>query len=233
MIKILVTGFSAFPGVPANPSSALLVALHKRSRSRLLRFGIALELRELPVTYAGLDRRLAALAKEIAPDAILQFGVAGRRKTISVEMVARNRANILRPDAAGSPAPAATVIAYGPRAITTRVPAERIAAALRQERIAGKVSRHAGDYICNASFYQALALANVPCVGFIHIPYPRRRLPSRRGFRPPSNSDKTPRFDDLARAAEIAFIIIARTIRQHRLEASRGASAGPPRQTKS
>ena len=228
MIKILVTGFGAFPGVPANPASALLFALNKTSRRRLRRLGIALELRDLAVTYGGLSPRLAALAKEIAPDAILQFGVALRRKAISVEMLARNRANILHPDASGAPAPTGVVAARGPSTLTSRIPAAEIVAALRRQGIAGEASRNAGDYICNASFYSALGLANVPCVGFIHIPRPRRRLPLRRGFPHHSNSDKNPRLDDMRRAAEIALIVIARAVRRRRLAASHAASSFLP-----
>ena len=219
MIKILVTGFGAFPGVSANPSSALLFALNEKCRRRLERFGIALELRELPVTYDGLSPRLGALAKNLAPDAILQFGVAARRKTISVEVVARNRANILHPDASGASASSRILTAGGPGALTTRVPALEIVAALRRQGLAGALSHNAGDYICNASFYRALALANVPCVGFIHIPPPRRRLPLRRGCPHPYHRDQRPRLDDMVSAAEIALIVIARAARRRRLEA--------------
>lgn len=218
-IKILVTGFGAFPGVPANPSSTLLLALSRKSLGRLERLGITLALRELPVTHAGLSQCLAALAEDIAPDAILQFGVAARRKAISVEMLARNRVSILHPDASGAPASAGVVAARGPTALATRIPAAQIAAALRGRGIGARLSRNAGDYICNASFYHALAFANVSCVGFIHIPLPRRRLPLRRRFPYSANSDKNPRLDDMLRAAEIALIVIARAVRQRRLEA--------------
>jgi pyroglutamyl-peptidase len=221
MIKILVTGFSAFPGMPANPSAALLLALNKKSRSRLQRLGIAVELRELPVAYDGLGLRLAALAQDNAPDAILQFGVAGRRKAISIEMLARNRANILHPDAFGAPAPAGILTARGPHALMMRVPAIEIAAALRRHGIPCALSRNAGDYICNASFYHSLALANVACVGFIHIPSPRRRRPLRHGCRHPLNVDKNPRFDELVRAAEIALIVVGRAVRRARLESAK------------
>jgi pyroglutamyl-peptidase len=204
MIKILVTGFGAFPGVPSNPSSALLSALKKRRR-RLQRFGIALELRELPVTYAGLPQRLARLAKEIRPDAILQFGVASGREVISVEKFARNHVDTRHPDASGKPAFKDVLVAHGPRALKTRIPDSEIVAALRRAGIPSAMSNDAGDYVCNASFYHALRLANVRCVGFIHIPFPR----ARRGAR----KDKRPHFEDIVRAAEIALIIIARALR--------------------
>lgn len=201
MMKILVTGFGAFPGMPANPSAALLSALDKKSRGRLRRFGIALELRELPVVYAGLPMRLARLAKEIRPGAILQFGVAGGRDVVSIEMFARNAANLRHPDASGRPARKAALVAQGPRVLKTRIPGPELVAALRRAGIRSELSRDAGDYVCNASFYHALRLANVRRVGFIHIPHPERVQ---------HGGNVRPRFDDIVRAAEIAAITIAR-----------------------
>lgn len=205
MIKILVTGFGAFPGVPSNPSSALLFALKKKSRSRLQRFGIALELRELPVTYAGLRMRLARLANEIRPDAILQFGVAGGREVICVEKFARNHVDTRNPDASGKPAPKDVLVAHGPSVLKARIPDSEIVAALRRAGIPSALSRDTGDYVCNASFYHALRLAKVRAVGFIHIPFPRVQHAATK--------DKKPRFEDIVRAAEIAIVIVARALR--------------------
>ncbi len=204
MIKILVTGFGAFPGVASNPSSALLFALKKRS-NRLKRFGIALELRELPVAYAGLRMRLARLANEIRPDAILQFGVAGGREFISVEKFARNHVDTRNPDASGKPPFKDALVAHGLSALKTRIPDAEIVAALRRAGIPSAMSNDAGNYVCNASFYHALRLAKVRAVGFIHIPFPRLRRSAAK--------DKKPRFEDIVRAAEIAIVIVARALR--------------------
>ena len=206
MIKILVTAFGAFPGARANRTLSLLDALAKRSR-RFERLGITLDLRALSVVYRGLDSKLMQLVDETKPDAIFQFGLAGRRKAITVESLARNRANPLHPDAARRLAPHPSVVRHGPSAMRARVPVTEIVAALQRAGIASKASRNAGDYICNVSFYHALALVHAPFVGFIHIPNPRQ---AKHGDR----KDKRPRFEDITRAAEIALIVIARAIRR-------------------
>lgn len=213
MIKVLVTGFGAFPGTCRNPSSALLAALRKR-RMRLARLGIGLELCALPVVYAGLRPRLAKLAGETRPDAIVHFGLAGRRKIISVETRARNRVNLLHPDAAGAPAHGLTGMAGGAEFVQARVPAPQIVAALRRAGIASGLSNDAGDYLCNASFYHSLVAADAACVGFIHIPTPRRRMARSSPRQDSPHKDKRPRFADVVAAAEIALVIIARAVRQ-------------------
>lgn len=213
MIKVLVTGFGAFPGTCRNPSLALLAALHKR-RMRLARLGIDLELRVLPVVYAGLGPRLAKLAGEIRPDAIIHFGLAGRRKIISVETRARNHVNLLHPDAAGARPPRLALLPSGPEIVKARVPAPQIVAALRQAGIASGLSNDAGNYLCNASFYHSLVAADATCIGFIHVPAPRRRMARSSPRQDSPRKDKRPRFADVVAAAEIALVIIARAVRQ-------------------
>jgi pyroglutamyl-peptidase len=218
MINILVTGFAAFPGCHTNPCLALLAALEKKRR-RLARLGIVLELHTLPVVYAGLDLRLANLVAETQPDAILHFGLAGRRWLISVETRASNHVSLIRPDAAGAYPKAAQLRSGAPQTIKARLPARGIAAAWRQAGIGGVLSNNAGDYVCNASLYYALTGADVACLGFIHIPPSRPRMARRSADA--SRGETPPSFSDLVTASEIALMIIARTVRQSRLTSAR------------
>ncbi|MHB8885947.1 MAG: pyroglutamyl-peptidase I [Methylovirgula sp.] len=209
MIKILVTGFGGFPGAHHNPSLALLAVL-LRKRARLARLGIMVELRALPTVYAGLGSRLAQLAVDLQPDAILHVGLAGRRKIISLETRARNRVSPLRPDAHGARPQDLAVLPSAPHILATRMPTRQILSAWQRAGIAGGLSNDAGDYLCNATLYHSLvAQTDAACIGFIHIPHPRRHA-----SRPFQQGRKPPRLADIGLAAEMALVIIATAARQ-------------------
>jgi pyroglutamyl-peptidase len=194
MSRILVTGFGPFPGVTDNPSEDLMRALEARVK-HFKQLGILLEARTLPVVYGGLAARLSALIRETAPDAILHFGVASRRKTISVETRAHNRRHPRAVDAQGAQPGSAILHVDGPATIGVQIPAAKIAA---------QTSRDAGRYLCNATLYETLrAQPHLPA-GFIHIP-----LPGRRG---------APDFRDIVEAADIAIVALAAHV--HRAQSS-------------
>jgi pyroglutamyl-peptidase len=200
MITVLATGFGAFPGVRNNPSDALMRHLAAR-RGRFARLGIHLETHVLPVVYEGLAARLARLADETKPDAILHFGVAARRKIISVETRAHNRRRLSAADAQGE-RPASGIIDFnGPETIAVRIPAAQIVAKIRSAGIAAALSHDAGRYLCNATLYETLRKRGHLPAGFIHIPLPGR---DRTGLD----------FGDMAAAAEIAIIAVAAYHRQ-------------------
>jgi len=194
MTRILVTGFAAFPGVRSNPSATLMAALEKK-RDRFARLGICFETRVLPVAYEGLASRLAALNAETRPDAILHFGVAARRRCISIETRAHNRANPRAPDAQGE-RPRSNVLSFeGPETISVRIPAAQIAAQIRRAGIAVEVSHDAGAYLCNATLYETLRTHKDLPAGFVHVPVPGR-----------PNDMSRPSFADIVTAAEIAIV---------------------------
>ncbi|MCX8254707.1 MAG: pyroglutamyl-peptidase I, partial [Beijerinckiaceae bacterium] len=91
---VLVTAFGAFPGARTNPTLAILARL-ERSRGRLARLGIDLHGLALPVVYDALAPALRTAAAASRPDAVLHLGLAGRRRWLSVETRAVNRAGPL------------------------------------------------------------------------------------------------------------------------------------------
>jgi pyroglutamyl-peptidase len=169
---ILVTGFGAFPGAPENPTQLLMRTLAVLER-RLARRGVKLERRVLPVIYDEIGSTLERLIAEIAPDAMLHFGLAARRSAISVETRAVNRLGLMHPDAVGHLPKTRSVLSNGEAfSLKARVPTSRLHAALRQAGIASALSIDAGDYVCNQTFYLSLAMAEGTQrrVGFIHVP---------------------------------------------------------------
>lgn len=169
--RILICAFGPFPGVAVNPSQQLASDLLRLRRPALCGIQIALEI--LPTRWdalARLDARLAAFD----PDAVLLLGVAARRRRVSIEMQAVN-ATRAAPDAARRHPPARHLAADGPPLLRTCVPAGPLANALRRIGIPATPSRDAGRYLCNASYFHALAWAGRQSgrprpVLFVHLP---------------------------------------------------------------
>ena len=178
---LLITGFGPFPGMPRNPAEAL--ARHIRAHPRL-RLGSAVPPRVLVMrtAYRSLDADLApALAER--PAAVLMLGVASRARRLRVEARARNRGSQLHPDASGRPAARLALDRHGPPARVSPH-AARALATLRRHGLAVRPSVDAGHYLCNASYF--LALAQACPVLFVHVPPVARTRRPRRSGRSPS-----------------------------------------------
>lgn len=187
-LRLLVTGFGPFPGVAENPSAA--IARRVAASPRWRRLGVEAEALVLPTAYAALEGLLAPALRG-GVDAVLMIGVAGRARKVRVERRAANRASILLPDAAGR---RRTALAFVPgeshRQAT--VSAARVLHRLRRHAVPCVRSQDAGRYLCNASYFAALA-EPVPVL-FLHIPKPPPRRPPRRPPRtPPGYPPRFPR----------------------------------------
>lgn len=153
-MKVLVTGFGPFPGVPRNPSVDVVRALQGR------RVGdVDIVAREIPVSWSEGPDLAVATAREIGASLVIGVGVAESRDAVTVERQGR-RAWSQIPDARG----ATCAGLEGPEIVPATLDVERLAGALR----AG-VSDDAGAYVCNAWLYRVAQALDVP-VGFVHIP---------------------------------------------------------------
>jgi pyroglutamyl-peptidase len=208
-LRILVTGFGGFPGARKNPTAFLVHTLGKH-QSRLARLGIELERAVLPVHYAGVERALEQFDETLKPDAILHFGLAARRKFISVETRALNRLSVLDWDAFGNRVQTRAIIRGAPYAARARFPCREIEAALSRAGLKSRLSINAGSYICNEALYLSLARSHARAVGFIHVP---RLRPASR----PKKASRSwrPTRSDLMRAALIAILLTATKLRQN------------------
>ena len=172
MPVILVTGFGRFPGAPINPTAALVARLERSRRPAFADLRIAAHV--FATRYAAVDQELPALIAREKPDAIVLFGVATKAKRLRLELVARNRASVLFPDAGGAK-PATTMIARGgPSWRVGRFSPQRLLAAARSAGVRPILSRNAGAYLCNYAYWRALeaaARAGGPrVVAFVHTP---------------------------------------------------------------
>lgn len=154
--SVLLTGFGPFPGVPENPSAALVRALDGR-RVR----GVVLRGLVLPVSYARGPALALAVAHATGAAAVIGFGVSGRASGLEVERRAVRAAHPDLPDVDG-----VTLAELGPGPETTpaTLDADALARALGAVR-----SDDAGRYVCNAWLYRVSRALPVP-VGFVHVP---------------------------------------------------------------
>jgi pyroglutamyl-peptidase len=103
------------------------------------------------------------------------FGLAARTRFVRIETLARN-AIVALPDA-GATVPASRIInAKGPQTRRVRAPVSRLLHAASACAIPAGLSRDAGRYVCNYSYWRALEHAGPQAprlVVFVHVPKAR------------------------------------------------------------
>lgn len=208
---ILITGFGPFPGAPFNPTGALVTELARR-RSPSLRHicRIAHVIAHVFATsYQAVDRELPALLAREQPDALIMFGLAARRRLITIETRARNALTGAVRDASGQLPTASLIDPGGRAAFSLPAPAQRLVAAVRAAGIPAALSDDAGSYLCNYLCWRAGESAErdgIPrLVTFVHVPnvHASARTPQRRACcRPRLRSGLPITFDDLVHAGE-------------------------------
>lgn len=163
---ILATGFTPFPGAPVNPTEQLMQSLPGLLEVPLP--GVRFVFHVLPTTWAGRLEVTEKLRREIRPGAIVHFGVDGTRPTINIETRAVNRAEQVRPDAAGE-TPECPDLAPGaePARLST-LPAEALCTAARSAGAPAELSDDAGTYLCNATLWDSIG-SGIPSI-FVHVP---------------------------------------------------------------
>jgi pyroglutamyl-peptidase len=176
---VLLTGFGPFPGAPFNPTGALVEALARRRHPAYANVRRVAHI--FHVSYAAVDRDFPPLIARERPDVLLMFGLAARTKYLRIETRARNVLNRLAPDAAGHIANSATIAQNGAQMRALRVPALRLMRAAVAAGVPARISRDAGDYLCNYLCWCAAetaprltAFVHVPLVA--HAPSPREPL---------------------------------------------------------
>jgi len=199
-MRVLITGFGPFPGVPFNPSARLAAALTGRHRPAFA--SIERTTHVFATTYAGVDRDLPPLVAQ-KPDIVLMFGLAGRARELRIETRARNAASLLFPDAIGRRPRQRTIARDKPAALRGGAPFTRVLGAARDGRVPVRLSRDAGTYLCNYAYWRALERAGGDVlVQFVHIPPLRPKRKRRRG------GDDRLTFPQLVAAAERLLIAL-------------------------
>jgi pyroglutamyl-peptidase len=165
---LLLTGFEPFDGEAVNPSWAVAQALQG-----LVTAGARVVALQLPCVFAAALPALQAALALHQPRWVLALGLAGSRSAISIERVAVNLVDARIPDNAGAQPVDQPVVAGGPVAYFSGLPAKALVARLQQAGLAAELSHSAGSFVCNQVFYGLMhTLSQQPGVvgGFIHLP---------------------------------------------------------------
>jgi pyroglutamyl-peptidase len=157
-MSILVTGFGPFLNYTVNPSENVAKAL----------LGSECEVLILPVTYRGARRAFQEKLKQNSYDFLLSFGLAGKRKTLTLEVNAYNEKSAPVKDEEGVSFSKQLIFPRGKKVLTNPLPLDDWVASLNQEGILAKTSHDPGRFICNEIAYLALA-SKIPCL-FVHLP---------------------------------------------------------------
>jgi pyroglutamyl-peptidase len=168
---VLISGFGPFPGIPFNASAELAASVAHRSghSGSQVVFHSGL----LPTAWEAGPARASQLIRELRPDAIVHCGVASSASGFRIETRAVNEASQAA-DCDGCLPGGRYVRRGGPPVLASTLPTGPIFRRLRQAGVPVSLSRDAGRYLCNATFYNSLLLARSlpqrPLVGFVHIP---------------------------------------------------------------
>lgn len=167
MKHLIITGFDPFGGETVNP------AWEAVSRLPDTIGGYRLTKLQIPTVFAKAAEQVLAAAGADAPDVILCVGQAGGREAVTPERVAINCMDARIPDNAGNQPREKPVISGGPDGIFSTVPVRKMADAIEEVGIPGKVSNTAGTFVCNDTLYRLLHhyAGTAVWVGFIHVPH--------------------------------------------------------------
>jgi len=162
---ILATAFNPFGAAETNASETLLRALGDDA-------GMVREV--LPTEYERAGREIVRLIRELRPQAVICFGVAGSADVLRLEQFARNWAETAAPDNAGDLRNGQAIMPGAPDFYPATLPYDAISAPLDARGIPHVLSENAGGYVCNHTFYCARheiaeSGQQIPC-GFVHVP---------------------------------------------------------------
>lgn len=167
--RVLITGFSAFPGAPKNPTQVLVSLFDQHSAEFEACADITAVL--LPTEYAYVDAEFSALMDEINPDIALHFGLNQQATGFTLEQTARNICNVERLDNAGAAPKSPEIDPKGPANLSGSLPLLEIRRALANASLPVEMSDDAGGYVCNYLFYRSRQLVGKNTMsGFIHVP---------------------------------------------------------------
>lgn len=166
----LITGFAGYGGRGRNPSGEVAKALDGCEVA-----GLKVAGRILPVSYAKLQGGLQALFDELKPRVVICVGLWPGEATIRLERIGINVADFEIPDNEGAYVTDASVSGNGSTAALTTLPVRKIESDLLGAGIPARISATAGTFLCNATLYTILRLAEgmrpPPMAGFVHVPY--------------------------------------------------------------
>lgn len=169
-MKVLVSGFGPFPGVPHNVSSDIA---EKCAKAWNARSDIVAEHITLPTQWNVAPEIMAKHIARAQPDIIIHLGVSERATNLTLETYAYNACSDML-DAAGLKPAMETLGTENTGAICSTAPVQKIADRLAASGHPFTQSSDPGRYLCNAVYHASLAgtaaVEHQPKILFVHIP---------------------------------------------------------------
>jgi len=193
--KLLITGFEPFGKDSINASWEAVSRLPDEVGDyELMRL-------QIPTVFGLASKTVLEAAKAFCPDVILCIGQAGRRDSVTPELVALNLRDAAIADNAGNAPQDEPVVEGGENAYFSSVPSRVIVDAVKASGIPCVLSYSAGVYVCNDLFYTLLHHYHKTAirVGFIHVPYLPEQADERSASLP---------LDVIVQALDIAIRVI-------------------------
>jgi pyroglutamyl-peptidase len=164
---MLIVGFAGYAGRGINPAAEIADALDGERIG-----GRAVVGTVLPVDYAGLRGRLENLVERHSPKVVICLGLWPGEPVIRLERLGANVNDFEIPDNEGRIA-SGPIEPSGPAARLSSLPLEDIQHRLLEAGIPARLSSSAGNFLCNATLYCVLGIAEARSIraGFIHLPY--------------------------------------------------------------
>ena len=171
-LTVLLTGFEPFGPHKLNSSWEAIRGIAPDTVA-----GARIDVAQLPVDYAVATRRLEQELRRLRPDVVICFGMAAARKTVSLELEARNLDREAAPDVSGTIRKETPVVRSGPETYAPTLHVEEIRAALKDAGLPARRSHNAGGYVCNHVFYRLMHATRRrrTCAGFVHVPAVRSK----------------------------------------------------------
>ncbi|XP_036267706.1 pyroglutamyl-peptidase 1-like protein [Pipistrellus kuhlii] len=164
---VVVTGFGPFRQHLVNSSWEAVKELSKLGLGRDAE--VELQTLQLPVDYREVKRRVTRIWEDLQPQLAVHVGVDGAARAVVLEQRGRNRCyretdvRGFRPERGGACVPG------GPEVIESRVNMKAVSRRAAVEGVEVLVSRDAGRYVCDYTYYLSLHLGDGRAA-LIHVP---------------------------------------------------------------
>ncbi|XP_061551127.1 pyroglutamyl-peptidase 1-like isoform X2 [Phycodurus eques] len=164
--KVIVTGFEPFGEHAVNSS---WVAVRELERLGLDE-AVDLYVCEVPVEYQAVQSLLPSLWEQHLPQLVVHVGVSGLATTVTLEQCGHNK-GYKRPDNCRFCPASQCCMEDGPDCISSLLDMDTVCERVNDSNVgvAVSVSKDAGRYLCDYTYYSSLFLGHGRCA-FIHVP---------------------------------------------------------------
>ncbi|KAL2097083.1 hypothetical protein ACEWY4_006290 [Coilia grayii] len=163
---VIVTGFEPFGEHKVNASWSAVQELEKLGLGE----DIHLLVKEIPVEYKAVSELLPSLWKQYKPELVVHVGVSGMATSVTLEQCGHNH-GYNRLDNCNFCPYSQCCIDQGPDCIMSVIDMDSVCKIVNTSRlgVAFSVSKDAGRYLCDYTYYTSLYLGNRRCA-FVHVP---------------------------------------------------------------